>query len=516
MLNTMKNIVLTAWLLGVCAVACAAAPCAAAPHNKLCDTAVKHLPLAVDRHDGDHPSRSGHNAVMKGYKFTLTIAGNNDSVMYLGNYYAGKTYATDTAWRDKKGRFVFEQKSRPLYPGLYFFTNPTGSYVEFVVYGGEKPHFTFATNEKQWTENMTVKGSRQNELFYRYHQTNRHYYDLLDDARASMNDSTYNLFARKTMTEFDSVKVRLINDNPNSMLALMMNATREPSIPTTNAQGDSLTDRQRYEYYLDHYFDNMALDDDAMVRTPEVIFHKRIVDYFDKYLRNAMPEELCRRIDSLLVRAEGSKENYKWLVHTLTEKYLQSNIMSYDAVYVHMVLAYYATGKAFWASPTTIDENVQRANTWDKLLIGRNAPELVLKDRDGTAHSLHGQQHKYTLLVFWSPTCGHCKTMIPALYSKFLEYKDKYDIVAFTILSEPDESTRVKWNDFIQKHNFTDPRWLNLDGGEANIDWHEVYDVITTPQIFLLDKDKNILAKKLNADLMENILTAIEGNGTAQ
>lgn len=455
-------------------------------------------------------ARPNLNKVMKGYKFVLTINGNADSVMYMGNYYAGKTYATDTARRNKKGQFVFEQKTRPLYPGLYFFTNPGGNYVEFIVYGGEKPHFTFSTDERQWTERMTVKGSEQNELFFRYHQTNRRYYDLLDDARAHMNDSLYNLFARKTMMEFDGVKLKLINDNPNTLLAVMMNATREPDIPAEDASGNKLTDRQRYEYYMDHYFDNMALDDDAMIRTPDAVFHKRVMDYFDKYLKNAMPEVLCQRIDSLLTRAEGSKENYKWLVHTLTEKYLQSNVMSYDAVYVHMVQTYYATGKAFWSSPTTIDENVQRANTWEKLLIGKDAPELVLKDRDGVAHSLHAQPHKYTLLVFWSPTCGHCKTMIPELYAKFLTLKDKYDVGAFTVLSEPDEHTREKWNAFIASHAFTDPAWLNLDGGEANIDWHEVYDVVTTPQIYLLDRNKNILAKKLNADLFENIVLTIE------
>ncbi len=452
----------------------------------------------------------GHNEVQKGYKFTFVIEGNTDSVMYMGNYYAGKTYATDTARLNKKGQFVFEQKSRPLHPGLYFFTNPAGNYVEFAVYGGEKPHFTFTTKGSQWTANMKVKGSRQNELFFLYHNMNRHYYDLLDDARATMSDSAYQVFTKQTMRQFDSAKLDFIDKHPQSLISVMMRATRDPVTPSVDAHGRKLSDRERYEYYMTHYFDNMALDDDAMVRTPAAIFTQRIMDYYDKYLHNAMPETICRYTDSLLARAEGSPENFKWLVHTISEKYLQSNVMSYDAIYVHMIKNYYATGRAFWASPSTIDENVARAEKWDKLLIGRQAPELMLKDRDGIAHSLHGQQHKYTLLAFWSPTCGHCKTMIPALYNKLMELKDSCDIVAFTILSEPDDATRAKWNDFIQKHNMTDPAWLHLDGGEANIDWHEVYDIVTTPQIYLLDKDKNILAKKLNAELFASIIETLE------
>ena len=86
------------------------------------------------------PDKSG----AKGYRFVLTIKNNHDSIMYLGNYYAGKTYAIDTARIDKKGRFVFERKNMTLFPGMYFFTNPAGNYVEFMVHN-EKPDFTFAT-----------------------------------------------------------------------------------------------------------------------------------------------------------------------------------------------------------------------------------------------------------------------------------------------------------------------------------------------------------------------------------
>ena len=452
----------------------------------------------------------GGDEPWRGYRFVLSIEGNSDSVMYLGNYYAGRTYATDTARRDRKGRFVFEQKSRPIYPGLYFFSNPKGDYVEFIVYR-EKPSMTFSTREGQWTEGMSVKGSRQNELFYGYHRLNRRYYDMLDAAKATLPDSAYKAFSDSVMHELDSVKVALIRNNPGTLLALMMNATRTPATPSADSTGRALSDKERYFYFLDHYWDNMALNDDALVRTPDLIFHKRVMDYFDRYLRNATPEDIIPRIDTLLAKAKPSRENFKYLVHTLSEKYLQSNIMSYDAIYVHLIQAYYATGQAFWASPSTIDDNVERANKWERLLIGKDAPELILRSADGTPHSLHALRSKYTLLVFWSPTCGHCKVMVPALYQKFMIYKDKYDIDAFTILSEPDEHTHGLWLKFIQDHNMNDDRWLNLDGAECNIDWHEVYDVVTTPQIYLLDKDKHILAKKLNAELLEKVLQALEG-----
>lgn len=444
----------------------------------------------------------------KGYRFTLCIFDCKDTVMYLGNYYAGGTYAFDTARLSKRGMFVFEKKDRVLKPGLYFFCSPSGNYVEFAVYGEEELKFDFITEEPGWQTNMRVKGSKENDILFRYHQVNRAFYRTIDSAKVAISDSAaFQEFRHKKLLQMDSIKESIIEQHPNSLIALMMNATRDPQVPLFDADSNRLSDRQRWEYFMEHYFDNSKLDDDALIRTPDMIFQKRLENYLDQGLHNAPPETIIEYVDKLIDRSRPSKENFRYLVHTIAEKYLQSNVMSYDAVYVHLVQRYIEPGLCDWMSPTTVDENVKRATTWDRLLIGKVAPELILKDSAGVFHSMHQLPNKYTLLIFWSPTCGHCKTMIPELYNKYVQYRDRCDIAAFAILSEPDEPTRPKWYEFIRNHHLD---WLNLDGGEANIDWHEVYDVITTPQIYLLDKDKKILAKKLSATSFEQVIRVLE------
>lgn len=445
----------------------------------------------------------------KGYKLTLTIKDNADSIMYLGNYYAGGTYAIDTARINRKGAFVFENKNRVLMPGLYFFTNPSGNYVDFMIYN-EEPNFTFETKESSWTGNMKVKGSKENELLFRFQKANHDIYSQIDSALRVAGSATeeFRKYRKERVHVLDSIKTALVTDNPNSMLALMMNAVMEPRVPRTDSAGNQLSHREIWTYYMDHYFDNTRLDDDALIRTPEKIFHERLVFYLDSCLHNASPELICEYVDKMIDKAKPSKENFRYLVHTISEKYLKSNVMSYDAVYVHMVKTYMETGQCFWMSPSSVDMNIKRANTWDNLLIGRTAPELIMKDDSGRFHSLHAMNNKYTLLIFWSPTCGHCKAVIPSLYRSFVMLRDKYDIGAFAVLSEPDEETRPKWREFIKSYALD---WVNIDGGEANVDWHEVYDVETTPQIFLLDKDKKIIGKRLNAETFELIINAIEG-----
>ena len=55
------------------------------------------------------------------------------------------------------------------------------------------------------------------------------------------------------------------------------------------------------------------------------------------------------------------------------------------------------------------------------------------------------------------------------------------------------------------------PAWLSLDGGEANVDWHAVYDIQSTPQIYLIDENNIIQAKKLGENSIEEVLKAFCG-----
>lgn len=445
-----------------------------------------------------------------GYRFTLQIDGNKDSAMLLCYYHAQNMYIVDTAFNNGSGKFQFAGKN-DLHPGLYFFTNNAGRSVEFVVYH-EKPDFKFHTDNRGWTMNMRVKGSKQNEIFYNYQRASESIYHELEEAKGKTDSAEYAALTRKQHLRVDSLKLDIISRYPQAMISKMMAATKtiDDEVPATAADGTPLTYAERYDYFVHHYFDHIPLDDDFIIRTPKAVFYQRVIDYTDRYTHGLSPERLCPLLDSLIDRAEPAPEVYRWLINTLAEKYLQSKIMVYDEVYVHLVQRYFATGKATWLAPTTIDENVERANKWERLLVGREAPELILFDTLRRAHSLHHMPGDYTLLLFWSPTCGHCRDIIPAVYTAFNELADSLDMTAFAILTEPDEGTTAKWKKFLDDHRMTNPRWVNLNGGEANVDWREVYDITTTPQIYLVEnKTHTFIAKKLNASLLREICKQI-------
>ena len=434
-----------------------------------------------------------------GYKFTVQIDGCQDSLMLLGYYKAQHIYVCDTALNNGHGRFIF-QSDRELEPGLYYFSNDKDRVLDFIIYH-ERPNFKFHTDQRDWKRNISVSGSRQNTLFFNFNRSTERVYEDIENARHDMDSAQYEEFRRQQYRRIDTLRLEFISQHPDAMLSKMMMATKDPALPP-----DSLEGNERYFHFMHHYFDNIPLDDDFIIRTPKAVFYNRYNEYVEKHMRGLTPELIIPLLDTLLDRSEPAPEVFRWLLINLTERYLQSNIMVYDEVYVHLVQRYFATGKAAWLSPSVVDQQIERATKWDRLLVGREAPELILFDTMRHVRSLHHMPGRYTLLLFWSPTCGHCREIIPAIYNVFDRVADSLDMTAFAILSEPDETTVEKWKKFLVDHHIDNPRWVNLNGGEANIDWREVYDIQTTPQIYLIDnKTHKFLAKKLGADLLETI-----------
>ena len=441
------------------------------------------------------------------YEITLRIEGGTDTMMLMGNYYARGNQVVDTAYCDAKGRFLFSGTDT-LPWGLYFFANPKGEYVEFVVYK-EKPFFTFETKAADWTLNMKVKGSKENDFFFDFHRIDSEVTKDLMAKERTLDSAAFEAYKYNTLIRLDSVKTSLIRQHPERMLSKMMLATRENETPEVDEKGDSLTLEQRKDYYFRHYFDHIPLDDNFFVRTPKAVFYDRVMQFFDSYLKYAPPRIIEDYIDTVMRKALKAPDVFQYLVIQLTQKYLQSNVMVHDEVYVYLVQNYFATEANFWSSPSGIEKELARANKWERLLVGHEAPELILYDTLRVPHSLHSMPNRWKLLIFWSPNCGHCKHIIPKVYEIYMANREKYDLGVFAILSEPDDKTRVDWHNFLRDKGIDSPTWINLDGGEANVDWHDVYDINSTPQIYLIDQNNLIQAKKLSDANLEQALRGI-------
>ena len=176
--------------------------------------------------------------------------------------------------------------------------------------------------------------------------------------------------------------------------------------------------------------------------------------------------------------------------------------MGMDAVFVHMAKQYYMTGQAFWADSSTVAKVSERAQKLEWSLLGRVAPNVRMKDVNGNWQELHKVSGDYTIAYFWDPECGHCKKVTPKLMDFYTEFKDEFGLGMFAVGTHT-EDKRKSWVDFINEKKLT---WINVEDPEQKSAYKYLYDIYSTPVIYVLDKDKKIVAKRLGVEDLENFI----------
>jgi thiol-disulfide isomerase/thioredoxin len=441
------------------------------------------------------------------YSIKLEIKGNKDSVMYMGYYFKNSTYALDTAYNNN-GKFIFEKKDKTLDDGLYFFSTKDGKYIEFIVQNNQK--FSLKTDEKNWIENMRIKNSKENQLYFEYLKENdKNVKELkkINNQKNSLTDSIYQQKLSFLRSKNDSLKEEFINKNPDHLLSKMFLATKGIKIPNfpTIYKNDSIVDsasmqRERFDYYVHHYFDNIDLKCDGLLHTPKEVFFNQYNNYWEELMKYEIKDSIFSLAQYWIEKTRGTKIMFRFFVHDITERYLKSQYMGHDEVYINMINRYYATGEATWMPPTALDKEVERARLWSNSMLLKTIPDLVCPDSNGVFHNLYSLKSKYKILIFWSYDCGHCIKEVPKIYEFYKKYKDSLDVEVMAVNSGVDVQ---QWK---EKVSFLKLDWLNVNGLIANYDWKDYFDVETTPVVFILDKDNRIVGKKIPADNIEEYI----------
>ncbi|MBO7490915.1 MAG: thioredoxin fold domain-containing protein [Bacteroidales bacterium] len=139
-----------------------------------------------------------------------------------------------------------------------------------------------------------------------------------------------------------------------------------------------------------------------------------------------------------------------------------------------------------------------------KIIPGAKIPELVSHDIEGKAHSTKDITTRYTVLWFWDPDCDHCQVMTPQLHEMYQRMDTIADFEVFAVEVNEDFD---RWKAFSDEHQLWD--WINLSTsmGEANLDFIEYFDIMTTPVIFLIDNQTSaIIARQITLEELETFL----------
>jgi peroxiredoxin len=178
--------------------------------------------------------------------------------------------------------------------------------------------------------------------------------------------------------------------------------------------------------------------------------------------------------------------------------------MGMDAVFVHQVEKYYVTWKAYWVDSTTNQKIIHRGMTLRPLLLEKPAPPVIMQDTMDKNFSLYEIKSKYTLVVFWDPDCGHCQKVIPKLKEV---YDAKLKARGVTVYSVDIEDNDEKWKKFIKEKQLN---FINVHDKYKQYFLRELYDIYSTPVIYLLDENKRIKGKRMDVDQLDGFIEHLE------
>ena len=446
------------------------------------------------------------------FMVTLNTPLYKSGIAYLC-YHLGKNLnIEDSTEMSNEGVAIFKG-SRLLPGGIYAIVLPGKRYsLDFFI--DKDQYFKVEIKDTNNILENSFIYSSENKMFEQYQkfvmdkgtlmQQERMFYNASRTKKDSTEHETlYLKYNKELKTYRDSV----MNYYPQSMMSAMLNAMREPDILIKNpkTRQDSI---DNYNDYKAHYWDGVSFMDARIIRTP--FFLPKLEKYYREIIIQA-PDSIIQDLDYRILYARSCPEMYKFLLNWFTDEYINPKYMGQDAIFVHLFEKYHSKGLTSWLNEKQMETISRRAYMQMSNLIGVKASNLEMIDSTGKPTSLYDLNAEYTLLVFWDPNCGHCKEELPRIDSIYRATWKKNGLKIYAVLSE--NENRAAWTKYIAEHNLGD--WTHvyetkeMEKSIADAQrpgFKQLYDVIQTPTLVLLDKEKRIIGKKLGWSQLNDLL----------
>jgi peroxiredoxin len=436
----------------------------------------------------------------KGYEISINISGLNDSTIFLAYHFGDKQYILDTAKLDSKSIATFSG-SEDLPHGIYMIVMPGKQYFEMLMSSDQ--FFNVSCSYPDYFNTLTFSGSDENSFFISYQKRWIGMQKRASEITRRLQNNRQNpdsLRILSEMRENQESKMKsylhdVIKENDGNLLALLVKAMLPVEIPTLaipqgSENSDSIKWLLTYLYNKDHFFDNIDINDERLLRTP--ILQARLNTFFSNVIIQA-PDTINKEIDRLIEKVNKNYKVFQFVSVYLFNHFRESEIMGHDAILVKLADDIYLSGKADWVSDDFKKDLKQQIDRIRPTLIGQKAQDLVMDSYAGRFVSLHDIEKDFTILYFWEPDCGHCVESTPKLKAYYDKVKDQ-GIEVFSVCTTGE---KTKWQKYIADHKLD---WINGWDPERRTNFGYYYNVEATPLIYILDRDKKIIAKKIGVD----------------
>ena len=435
------------------------------------------------------------------FQLKVTLDGLKDTNVYLAHYYGSKILRIDSVKLDSKGTGVFKNKEERI-KGIYVIYLNKDSYFDFML--GADQQFSIKTSFAPQAKRV-YSGTVETEQFQVYQEflsakrTKQQAMQKEYELHKNNADSAKTISAEMDQlnAQVEAYWVSKSAEYPNTFFADFLRSMIFPRpapfmAPPGCKNPDSLKWVNNYNFTVNHYWDNFNFAEPGLIRSP--LIDGRIDGYFKNNILQ-YPDSFLRPTFALIEKAKANEEMYKYIsLHRLNDA-ITSEIMGMDKVFVAIAERYFLNKEGAWLDSAALAKIKDKVLKSKPNLIGNLAPELKLPDSDGNMFSLRQVNAKYTVLLFWEPSCSHCKKVVPQLYNDlWLPLKDK----GIEIYAVYTQNKKEDWMKFVAENKLYD--WTNVWDPSVTSNYHALYDIYSTPVIYILDAKKKIVAKRLEVE----------------
>ncbi len=447
----------------------------------------------------------------QGYDIEVKIKNFGSQEIYMGHYFADKTYVKDTVQTNAEGVAHFKG-DKPLEGGIYFVVLPTKTIAwEFLVTDDQQ--FAMHTDSEDYIGILQSIGHAENQKFFEYSRFMRDRNKEMGQFQESYKTATgadkeavkgkIEDLQKRVQKQWDSY----IAQNPGTFFANLIKAQKYPEVPEFTVPDhivnkDSVLQVKRYYYNKNHWFDNIDFTDSRLLRTSYV--YSRLQTFFNQMVFD--PDTVIAEGEKIIKRSEPSPEMFRYIVEYMLNLNYETKRMGMDKVLVHIGEEYYLSGRAHWVEEERLEKIKDRVMKVRPNLLGTKVKDMKFVTLDNSIVNLYTLTTDYTVLAFWEPGCGHCKKTIPKLHDIYTDLKWNQDksievMAVFTQVKEYDE-----WKEFVEEKGMTD--WVNAYDPYGWSGFRDQFDIYSTPTVYLLNKNKEIIAKRIDveriAEFIEN------------
>jgi thiol-disulfide isomerase/thioredoxin len=435
----------------------------------------------------------------KGYEISFNISGLSDSTIYLAYHSGDKQYVKDSVKVDKSGQGHFSGiESLPF--GIYMIVLPGRKYFEILISNDQ--FFSISCSYSDYFNTLKFSGSTENSEFVDYQKKWIQMREESDKINTRLQNNKANNDSIRVLTEIQknleskmkSYLHQVINKNNGTLLAMLLKAILPIDVPPiilpqNTINPDSVLWIRTHLYIKDHFFDNIDFTDERILRTP-ILLGKLNTFFSNEVMVIQLADSINKEIDKIITKCSPNYKVFQYVSWYLFNHFRESEIMGHDAIMVKLADDIYLSGKADWTTKEWLDKLRNDVDRIRPNLIGVRGHDLIMDSFAGKYVALFDVNKEFTILYFWEPNCGHCQEATPKLKA----YYDKVKNLGVEVFAVCTTADKANWEKYINDNNLT---WINGWDPKRLTNFDYYYNVQSTPTVYILDKKKVIIAKKL-------------------